>query len=65
MKCNDQKLFSESWKRYLSGVLREELPFKEIPIKIYYRPKDAKEETGPSLDMVEQDDFEAFEPDHS
>ena len=62
LKCNDQKLFSESWKRYLSGVLREALPFKEIPIKIYYRPKDAKDESSPSLDMVEQDDFEAFEP---
>ncbi|HBL45204.1 ribosome biogenesis GTPase Der [Gimesia sp.] len=62
LKCNDQKLFTDSWKRYLSGVLREALPFKEIPIKIYYRPKDAKDESSPSLDMVEQEDFEVFSP---
>lgn len=57
LKCNDSKLFTESWKRYLSGVLREQLPFKEIPVKLYYRSKDLKEETGPSLDMIESDEF--------
>lgn len=60
LKCNDSKLFSDSWKRYLSGVLREELPFNEIPIKIYYRSKDLKEDIGPSLDMRDEieEDFE-------
>jgi GTP-binding protein len=62
LKCNDSKLFSESWKRYLSGVLREELPFNEIPIKIYYRSKDLKEDIGPSLDMRDELE-EEFEQD--
>ncbi|MDF1742750.1 MAG: ribosome biogenesis GTPase Der, partial [Gimesia sp.] len=57
LKCNDSKLFTESWKRYLSGVLREQLPFKEIPIKQYYRSKDLRDESIPSLDMVESDEF--------
>lgn len=57
LKCNDSKLFTESWKRYLSGVLREQLPFKEIPIKIYYRSKELREQSGPSLDMVENDEL--------
>ncbi|MFH1303144.1 MAG: ribosome biogenesis GTPase Der [Planctomycetota bacterium] len=70
LKCNDAKLFTDSWKRYLSGVLREQLPFKEIPIKIYYRSKDLKDDSGPSLDMIDHDDFsddlqEDFEPERS
>lgn len=57
LKCNDSKLFTKSWKRYLSGVLREELPFKEIPIKLYYRSKEIRGESGPSLDMIEDDEL--------
>lgn len=57
LKCNDSKLFTESWKRYLSGVLREQLPFKEIPVKLYYRARELKEQSGPSLDMLESDEF--------
>ena len=37
LKCNDPILFDEAWKRYLLGVLREELPFKEVPIRLYFR----------------------------
>jgi len=32
-------LFDEDYKRYLLGVLRERLPFKEVPIKLYFRSK--------------------------
>ncbi len=39
LKCNDAVLFDESWKRYLIGFLREQLPFKEVPVKVYYRSK--------------------------
>ena len=41
LKCNAKELFDEDYKRYLLGVLREELPFKEVPIKLYFRSKDA------------------------
>lgn len=57
LKCNESKLFTESWKRYLSGVLREQLPFKEIPVKLYYRPKELRGQSGPSLDMIENDEL--------
>ena len=57
LKCNDSKLFTDSWKRYLSGVLREQLPFKEIPIKLYYRSKELRDQSGPSLDMIESDEL--------
>jgi GTP-binding protein len=59
LKCNDGALFDESWKRYLLGFLRERLPFKEVPVKVYYRSKsDEAAKTS-----RENDDDEAFEPD--
>lgn len=39
LKCNVPKLVDETWKRYLLGVLRENTPFQEVPIKLYFRPK--------------------------
>jgi GTP-binding protein len=39
LKCNDATLFDESWKRYLLGVFREHLPFREVPIKVYFRAR--------------------------
>jgi GTP-binding protein len=40
IKCNAAELFDEDYKRYLLGVMRERLPFKEVPIKLYFRSKD-------------------------
>eukprot|EP00913_Durusdinium_trenchii_P013370 g12551.t1 len=50
LKCNEPRLFDESWKRYLLGVLREELPFHEVPIRLYFRSRsnDEAEETDDS-----------------
>ncbi len=50
LKCNEPGLVDESWKRYLLGVMREELPFQEVPIKLYFRPRGKEEESLPSLD---------------
>ncbi len=44
LKCNDPKLFDPSWKRYLLGVFREELPFQEVPIRLYLRPRQKRDE---------------------
>ncbi|GAB4144306.1 MAG: ribosome biogenesis GTPase Der [Planctomycetaceae bacterium] len=50
LKCNDPRLFDESWKRYLLGVFREELPFHEVPIRLYFRSRgrDESDELQPS-----------------
>ena len=48
MKCNDPTLFTNSWKRYLLGVLQEELPFSEVPIKLYLRAKTDDEHRYPN-----------------
>jgi len=61
LKCNDPQLFSPHWTRYLLGVFREELPFREVPIKILMRARQQGEESGPALreypetDLVESD----------
>ncbi len=39
LKCNDPTLFDGHWQRYLLGVFREELPFQEVPIKLFLRGK--------------------------
>jgi len=53
LKCNDPILFDEAWKRYLLGVLREALPFKEVPIRLYFRSHHrAKDAAAASLEEV-------------
>jgi GTPase len=41
---NDKKHFNKDYIRYLSNRLREELPFKEIPVRIVLRDKAEPEE---------------------
>lgn len=52
LKCNDPTLFDASWKRYLLGVLRQELPFDEVPIRLFLRPRHRDEPAAPSLEDV-------------
>lgn len=50
VKCNDPDLFDESWKRYLLGYFREELPFREVPIKVYLRGRSDEDPNDESED---------------
>jgi len=52
LKCNDPDLFDKTWKRYLVSRLREELPFKEVPIKVYFRGKATGEDESHPGDML-------------
>ena len=54
VKCNDASLFDPAWKRYLLGVLREELPFHEVPIKLYLRSKGQEEKELVSLEEAKE-----------
>ena len=38
--CNDPRAVSQSYQRYLLGVLREQLKFDEVPIKLYLRSRE-------------------------
>ena len=48
LKCNEPALFADDWKRYLLTALRDALPFPEIPIRLYFRPrgKEGAEDPG-------------------
>ncbi len=35
LMCNDPKGFTNDYRRYLLGVIRDHLPFAEVPIKLY------------------------------
>lgn len=42
--CNMPEGFSSSYRRYLMGVLRDYLPFGEVPIKVYFQKRQSLEE---------------------
>jgi GTP-binding protein len=45
--CNEPRAFAPSYRRYLLGVLRDQLSFGEVPIKLYLkkrRPADRRDE---------------------
>jgi len=46
VKCNDPKVVDKSWRRYLLGVFRDQLPFAEVPIKVYYRSRSGSGRAG-------------------
>jgi GTP-binding protein len=43
MKCNNPGAFSPSYRRYLLGVLRDQLRFGEIPIKLFMQKRSETE----------------------
>ena len=49
--CNDPRLLSAQYQRYLLGFLRDQLPFSEVPIKLYLRQREPGE---PALDAREE-----------
>ncbi len=69
-KCNNPELFDNSWQRYLLSLIREELPFHEVPVKLYLRQREQAEEPrspsdkGFGLDhtvhgeAIEEEDFD-------
>jgi GTP-binding protein len=47
IKCNEPRLIDKGWQRYLLGSFHEELPFLEVPIKVYYRSRGKTEGDAP------------------
>ena len=46
MFVNDPKAFPHTYKRYLLGVLRDQLEFGEVPIKLYLQTRKQNEESA-------------------
>lgn len=60
LKCSYPEEIDRTWRRYLLGVLRQELPFDEVPIKVYYRDRAAPSSIDPD-EPQDLDDLEADE----
>ncbi|MEZ6129525.1 MAG: ribosome biogenesis GTPase Der [Planctomycetaceae bacterium] len=58
VKCNDPKLFDESWKRYLLGFLREVSPFQEVPVRMIMRARGESDPLFETPDIAERQDHE-------
>ena len=41
--CNNPSAFSVSYRRYLLGVLRDQLMFGEVPIKMYLKKRSSSD----------------------
>ncbi|MCA9130917.1 MAG: ribosome biogenesis GTPase Der [Planctomycetales bacterium] len=52
MMCNMPQGFPPSYKRYLINVFRDNLPFSEVPVKLYFQ----KRESGNTHDRADQSD---------
>ena len=46
LMCSEPKAFAKDYQRYLIGVLRDHLPFSEVPIKLYLQKRTRSEGTG-------------------
>ncbi len=47
MVCNEPAAFSATYRRYLLGALRDNLPFSEVPIKLYLHKRSTREDGSP------------------
>lgn len=45
LKCNEPKAFSPSYRRYLLGVLRDQLEFGEVPIRLFFEKRTSVEKS--------------------
>jgi GTP-binding protein len=43
--ANDPKALSQQYQRYMLSVFRDNLPFSEVPIKLYLRRRAASDQT--------------------
>jgi GTP-binding protein len=48
LMCSEPKAFGNDYQRYLIGVMRDHLPFAEVPIKLYFEKRKSGEEGGKS-----------------
>lgn len=53
LMCNEPKAFTADYRRYLLGVLRDHLPFSEVPIKMHLHKR---AQSGTSDDASDQKD---------
>ena len=56
--CNEPKAFPPQYRRYLLGILRDNLDFGEVPIKLYLqkrRREDRRDDLGAGVDTPDEE----------
>lgn len=67
--CSDPEAFAPHYRRYLLGVLRDHLPFSEVPIRLTFQPRKRAEgdrnvrDKNGMLDPSQSDDAERMDED--
>ncbi len=46
LMCSEPKAFGNDYQRYLIGVLRDHMPFGEVPIKLYLQQRKRTDKDG-------------------
>jgi len=46
--CNEPRAFNSQYRRYLLGVFRDQLPFGEVPVKLYLHKRGENDRRGES-----------------
>ena len=52
--CSNPAAISQTYQRYLLGVFRDRLPFREIPIKLYLRRRDERQRPPPGANLEDE-----------
>jgi GTP-binding protein len=57
--CNDPKLVEPSWQRFLINFLRDHVAYAEVPIHVYFRPREKGARPAPvgTPEAAPPDDF--------
>ncbi len=65
VKCSDPDAFPTSYRRYLLGVLRDQMKFGEVPIRVFYEKRDSHSTPRPgySDSAISEVDAQALERD--
>jgi GTP-binding protein len=48
--CNDPALVTENYRRFMENRLRTLTPFKEVPIRLWFRPRGGGRQPAASTD---------------
>jgi GTP-binding protein len=52
--CSNPAAISQTYQRYLLGVFRDRLPFREVPIKLYLRRRDERQRPPPGVTLEDE-----------
>jgi GTP-binding protein len=52
--CSNPAAIPETYRRYLLGIFRDRLPFREVPIKLYLRRREERERPPPGVRLEDE-----------